>query len=347
MEQEKVALTQYTQFSGCGAKLGPAMLDKALCGLSQPKYENLIADFSNSEDAGIYKISEDIAVIQTVDFFPPIVDDPFTFGQIAAANALSDLYAMGAKPITALSVVGFPQKKIHHSHLRRMMEGGMDKLIESGTALVGGHSIEDNEVKFGFAVTGIVHPEKAYRNNTIKEGDLLILTKPIGTGAINTALRADMVSKEAIDAAIKSMTTLNKISAECISEFRVSACTDVTGFGLLGHACEMINDSGCGIEFDFNSIPLLPNVKEYISMGLIPAGTYNNKNFRLPYVENRDEISADTIDILFDPQTSGGLLISIEEDDAEKALTKMKNSGINCSVIGTVNSNNGKIRITE
>lgn len=347
MEQEKISLTQYTQFSGCGAKLGPAMLDKALCGLSQPKYENLIADFSYSEDAGIYKVSEDIAVIQTVDFFPPIVDDPFTFGQIAAANSLSDLYAMGAKPITALSVVGFPQKKIHHSHLRAMMEGGMDKLIESETALVGGHSIDDNEVKFGFAVTGTVHPKKAYRNNTIKEGDLLILTKPIGTGVINTALRADMVSKEAIDQAIKSMTTLNKIAAESISEFNVSACTDVTGFGLLGHACEMINGSDCGIEFEFDSIPLLPNVKEYISMGLIPAGTYNNKDFRLSYIENSDDVSKDIIDILFDPQTSGGLLISMPEKDALKALEKMKNNGIDCSIIGTVNENNEKIRIIE
>ena len=250
--RDKIALTEYSQFSGCGAKLGPGLLDKVLCGLKQLAYPNLITDFSTSDDAGVYRISDEVALVQTVDFFPPIVDDPYTFGQIAAANSLSDVFAMGGKPISALSVVCFPKDDLDIQYLRAIMDGGLDKLTEAGTALLGGHSVEDKELKFGFAVTGTVHPDKILLNSGMQEGETLILTKSIGTGVINTALRANIASQESIDAATDVMRELNMKSAEVMQRFSVSACTDVTGFGLLGHACEMISDSACGFDIDFS-----------------------------------------------------------------------------------------------
>ncbi len=344
---DRIKLTKYTRFSGCGAKLGPGTLDRALCGLSQPEYPDLIAAFRTGEDAAIYKISEDLALIQTVDFFPPIVDDPYIFGQITAANALSDIYAMGATPITALSIVGFPKDTLDMKHLRKIMEGGLNKLIEAGAALVGGHSLEDKELKFGYAVTGLIHPDKALRNNTLKPGETLILTKPIGTGAINTALRAEMVSKETMNQAIKSMTTLNRRAAEIISKYPVSACTDVTGFGLIGHACEMISGSEAGMEIDYKSIILFPNAMDYISMGLIPAGTYRNKEYRLKYIKDSDRISTEVLDILFDPQTSGGLLFAVPDSFAYEILEKLKTTDHLASIIGKTTTNREIIEISE
>ncbi len=344
---KEVELTKYTKFSGCGAKLGPGVLAKALCGLEQPAYERVMSDFNNCEDAGVYRVNNDLAMVQTLDFFPPIVDDPYVFGQIAAANSLSDVFAMGAKASTALSIVAFPQAKLDIKHLRLMMDGGLSKLIESETALIGGHSIEDDEVKFGYSVTGFVHPDKVLENNTAKAGDALILTKPIGTGVINTALRASMVKEISVEASIESMRTLNKKSSEIINSYSVSACTDVTGFGLLGHACEMISGTNVGIEIDFQNVPLLPEVKEYISMGLIPAGTYRNKEYRGMFIDNFDFLSNDTIDLLFDPQTSGGLLFTIDPDDLPKIKTEFSNAGIFAAKIGCINSNAGKIRINE
>ncbi len=342
-----VTLTKFTKFAGCGAKLGPELLDKALCGLTQPSYPSLIADYTTSEDAGIFKLTENTALIQTVDFFPPIVDDPYTFGQITAANALSDIYAMGGKPITALSIVGFPKDTLEINHLRKIMEGGLDKLIEAGTALVGGHSLEDDEVKFGFAVTGIIHPEKVMRNNTLKPDQSLILTKPLGTGAINTALRAEMVSEEALKEAIQAMSTLNKSAADIISEYPVSACTDVTGFGLLGHACEMMTGTDTGIHISVKNLKIFPDVMEYLSMGLIPAGTYRNKKYRMKYISNPENVKEETLDLLFDPQTSGGLLFAVPRQYASEIMQKLTDAGLTPSLAGETTTNKEQIEISE
>ena len=331
---DSVKLTNYSKFSGCGAKLGPGLLDRVLCGLSQPSYPNLITDFTTSDDAGIYKISDDIALVQTLDFFPPIVDDPYTFGQIAAANSLSDVFAMGGKAITAMSIVAFPKETLDIQYLRAIMDGGLDKLVEAQTALVGGHSVEDPELKFGFAVTGTVHPSKVLTNCGVKAGETLILTKQIGSGLVNTALRAGLASQEAIDASTKLMCELNMKTAEIIQKYQVSACTDVTGFGLLGHACEMISDSPFGLEIDFEAISLLPEVHSYVSMGLIPAGTYRNKEYRQKYINNSASVSIDTLDILFDPQTSGGLLFSVDNKIASQVVAELTDAGIIASAIG-------------
>lgn len=347
MNDKTVELTEFTQFSGCGAKLGPQFLDKVLCGLSQPQYPNILADFKTSDDAGIYKVNESTALVQTLDFFPPIVDDPYLFGQIAAANSLSDVYAMGGKPITAMSIVCFPKDVIDMSHLRAIMDGGMSKLIEAGTALVGGHSIEDKEVKFGFSVTGLVHPSGVLLNNNPKIGDALILTKPIGTGIINTALRADEVSSVSLNAATEAMVTLNKVAAEVCSAFTVSACTDITGFGLLGHAAEMVQEGTVGFAIDFEAIPLLPEVKKYVEIGLIPAGTYRNKEYRKKSVSNFDSLSLDTVDLLFDPQTSGGLLVSVKSNEANSLVRQLRDKGVHASCIGAVTDKAGQIYVSE
>ncbi len=342
---ESIKLTKFTRFSGCGAKLGPGMLDRALCGLEQPVYPELLADYKTSEDCGIYKINDTEALIQTIDFFPPIVDDPFTFGRIAAANALSDIFAMGGRPLTAVSVVCFPKDTLDITYLREITAGGMDALIEAHTALVGGHSIDDPEPKFGYSVTGIVEIDHILYNNSIRVGDALFLTKPLGTGLINTALRADLVSQASMQASIDSMSQLNMRAAEILHEFDVSACTDVTGFGLIGHACEMIIDSSAGMVIQKDLIPTLPDVDEYISMGLIPEGTYRNKEYRSSFVEDYQTIDPDTIDLLFDPQTSGGLLFSAPERDEHEILTRMHEQNIPAVRIGSITDQPEVIRI--
>lgn len=344
-EINQVELTKYTKFAGCGAKLGPGTLDKALCGLKQPNYPNLIADFTTSEDAGIYKVSDDIALIQTIDFFPPIVNDPFIFGQIAAANALSDVYAMGGKPITALSVVGYPKDTLEMEHLRKIMDGGLNKLMEAGTALVGGHSLDDPELKFGYAVTGIIHPDKVLRNNTLKPNETLILTKPLGTGTINTALRAGKASSAAIEESMKSMIFLNKTASEIIQEYPVSACTDVTGFGLLGHACEMMAGTKAGLKIDFSAINLFPGTMKYIAEKFIPGGTGRNKKYRMSYIDNADKISRDILYTLFDPQTSGGLLVAVPDEFSAKIIKKLEETGHRASIIGKTTDRAERIEI--
>lgn len=334
-------LTTYSRFSGCGAKLGPDLLDKALCGLSQPERPEVLADFSGSEDAGVYQISKDLALVQTVDFFPPIVDDPVLFGAIAAANSLSDIYAMGGRPVTAVNVLCYPEDELPIQYLRKIMEGAMEVLAEADTALLGGHSVKDQELKFGFAVNGLIHPDKIIRNNSPAAGDALILTKALGTGAINTALRGEMASAKAIDAAERSMRTLNKDAALLLHKYSANACTDITGFGLAGHGAEMAMDSGTDLLFDIKNIPLLPDVLEYISMGLVPAGTFNNKNFRLSRIKNPDVVSVEILDLIFDPQTSGGLLISLPAEKATDFLEELQQPA--AALIGTVVKGDGRI----
>ncbi|MEA1971926.1 MAG: selenide, water dikinase SelD, partial [Candidatus Cloacimonadota bacterium] len=273
--------------------------------MHQAKFDNVISDFQNADDCGVYQISNDLLLVQTVDFFPPIVDDPFDFGEIAVANALSDVYAMGATPITAMSIVAFPEKKFKLDVLKKILKGGLKKLDEAKVALIGGHSVDDEELKYGLAVTGTVHPDKLFSNNTPREGDLLILTKPLGSGIVNTAVKAEFASENSVKVALSNMKQLNKYAFEIAKSYDLSAITDVTGFGFLGHLSEMIPcDKSIGFEIDFSKIKLLPNLKEYVNLGMVPSGTYDNRDFRAKEIFEMNKIPAEITDILFDPQTS-------------------------------------------
>jgi selenide,water dikinase len=320
-------------------------LDRALCGISQPNYPNLLVDYSHAEDAGIYKINDELALVQTLDFFPPIVDDPFTFGQIAACNALSDIYAMGGTPKTAMSIVAFPDDKLDIQILRTIIDGALSKLVEAETALVGGHSISDTGIKFGLSVSGFVNPKKMLLNNTPRVGDVLILTKPLGTGVINTLIKADMAPAELVKQADRYMIQLNRKASEIALKYNVSCGTDITGFGLLGHLVEIIQNSELGIEVFYNEINIYQGLLEYIKMGLVPGGTYNNKNYRSCYINDYDNIPVEIMDILFDPQTSGGLLVAVKEEEHKQMLVEMKESGIDAYVCGQITDKTKKISV--
>lgn len=290
-----------------------------------------------AEDAGVYKLNDELAIVQTVDFFTPIVDDPYTFGQVAAANALSDVYAMGGRPLTAMNIACFPIKTMDMSVLKEILAGGLDKMREAGVTLVGGHSVEDQELKYGLSVTGIIHPARVVLNAGARVGDKLLLTKPLGTGIINTAVKAEMADQKAVARSISCMTSLNRKASEVMMEAHVHACTDVTGFGLLGHACEMIEGSDVGMVIYSSLVPLLPETEGYAQMGLIPAGTIRNRDFRLPMIELATKISDERLLILFDAQTSGGLLISVPGQEADMLLQRMHEEGIEeAAIIGEV-----------
>ena len=342
---ESPALTQLTRFSGCGAKLGPGVLEEALCGLAQPAYPELLAGFEGSEDAGLYRLGPGLALVQTVDFFPPIVDDPRLFGRIAAANALSDLYAMGARPITALALVCHPLKQLGIGPLKAMLAGGLEALVEAGCALLGGHSIEDPEPKLGYAVTGLVDPARAWRNNTLRPSALLILTKPIGTGLVNMALRADCAPAEAQAAAERCMATLNRAAAEVLADFPVMACTDVTGFGLAGHAAEMASGDQCGLRLRYRDLPLLPGVLDFAAQGLVPEGARRNREGRLHCISNAGQVPALALDVLFDPQTSGGLLAALPAAVAPDALAALQAAGVDARIVGESGGPPGAVEI--
>ena len=281
-----------------------------------------------ADDAGVYKISEELALIQTVDFFTPIVDDPYDFGRIAAANALSDVYAMGGVPKTALNIVAFPINILDGAILRAILAGGLDKLREAQTVLLGGHSIVDVEMKYGLAITGYVHPGKILANQGLKSGDCLILTKALGTGIISTATKGGLVSDQTLARATDLMATLNKYAAEIMANFPVSACTDITGFGLLGHLAEMICGTGMGVVIDSSMVPVLPEALEFAAMGMVPAAAHNNRLFRQQMVEMDDRFDPVLRDVLFDPQTSGGLLIGCAEQTAHSLLHQLLEEGV-------------------
>jgi len=325
--------------------LSPELLDRALSGMVQPKYPNLLIDYLQAEDAGVFLINDDLALVQTLDFFPPIVDDPYNFGQIAACNALSDIYAMGAIPKTAMSIVCFPDDTLDIGILREIMNGALDKLMEAETALLGGHSISDSEIKFGLSISGFVNPNKMIKNNTPRDGDIIIVTKPIGTGIINTVLKADMASPELINIAIKYMTQLNKTASEIALKYDISCGTDVTGFGFLGHLVEMIQNSELGAVVEYDKMIILPEVLEFTKMGLVPAGAYNNKNYRSCYINNFANIPAEKMDILFDPQTSGGLILGVAPNQAEAMLQEMKSSGIDAFICGQFTKDVSRIEV--
>jgi len=300
---------------------------------------------AGAEDAGVYKLTDDLAVIQTLDFFTPIVDDPYTFGQVAAANSLSDVYAMGGVPITAMNIVCFPVKKMDMAVLKDILRGSLDKMQEAQVTLVGGHSVEDDELKYGLSVTGTIAPDKVLRNTGARAGDKLILTKALGTGIINTALKGDMASKEAVAKAIDCMTTLNKTAAETMQDYDISACTDVTGFGLLGHACEMIEGQDVGMAIDSGSVPYIADAEQYAKMGLLPGGQHRNRLFREHMVQIEKSVPDYLADIMYDPQTSGGLLIAVSEADAARLLKKLNDAGVaDAKIIGeAVVKHKGKI----
>jgi len=319
--------------------LGPGDLYKALSDLPLITDPNVIRGMASLDDAGVYKLTDDLAIIQTVDFFTPIVDDPYTFGQIAVANALSDVYAMGGKPLTAMNLVCFPTKSLDISVLNSILRGGLDKMREAQVILVGGHSVDDKELKYGLAVTGTVHPSRLVTNAGAKAGDRLILTKPLGTGIIGTALKAELVDKETVDKFTKCMTALNDRASELMQEVGVHACTDITGFGLLGHACQMAENSQIGIKMYLASIPYFPEAVEFARQGLCPGGLYRNKEFYLSRVEFAPEVSEDMQQILFDAQTSGGLLISLAPEVAELLLRRLHEDGVqHAAIVGEVTS---------
>jgi len=289
------------------------------------------------DDAGVYKLSDDLAIIQTIDFFTPIVDDPYDFGQIAVANALSDVYAMGGKPLTAMNVVCFPTKKLDISVLKDILKGGIDKMKEAGVTLVGGHSIDDAELKYGLSVTGTVHPEHLVTNSGAKVGDKLILTKPLGTGIISTALKAGKAEKETTAKMTKCMATLNKRASELMQEVGVHACTDITGFGFLGHACQLAQNSQVGIKVNSGSVPILTEAREFAKKGLCPGGLGRNREFYGKIVEFSNQIPDYIQDILFDPQTSGGLLISLAPEKADLLVGRLQKAGVqDAAIIGEI-----------
>ena len=293
----------------------------------------MLVGLERADDAGVYKISDDLALIQTVDFLTPIVDDPYLFGQIAAANALSDVYAMGGVPKTAMNLIAFPAKELPISVLRTIIEGGLDKMREAGVVLVGGHTVEDPELKYGLSVTGFIRPDRVLTKRNLREGDSLLLTKPLGTGIIGTAIKGGMASKEITEKVTQSMATLNKVAAEVMEDFPVHACTDITGFGFLGHLAEMVVGSGYGVRIKAKDVPVFPEVFEYASMGLVPAGAYRNREFRESMVDFASSVDRTLQDVLFDPQTSGGLLISVSSERAEDLIKALKAKGVEIAVV--------------
>jgi selenide,water dikinase len=289
------------------------------------------------DDAGVYKLTDELALIQTIDFFTPVVDDPYMFGQIAVANALSDVYAMGGKPLTAMNVVCFPTKALDISVLKDILRGGLDKMREAGVILVGGHSIDDTELKYGLSVTGTVHPEQVVTNAGAKAGDKLVLTKPLGTGIITTAAKARVAGEETVARVTRYMATLNKQASEIMQEVGAHAGTDITGFGLLGHTCQLAGNSQVGIKLYVASIPFFPEAEEFAKKGFCPGGLSRNREFYSRLVEIAPNIPRHVQDILYDPQTSGGLLISVAPEAAPRLLDRLHEAGVpEATIIGEV-----------
>lgn len=343
-----IRLTQTVKGGGCAAKLAPGALDKALCGLDLPVDPNLLVGLDQADDAGVYRVSDDLALVQTIDFFPPMVDDPYSFGQIAAANALSDIYAMGGIPKTAMNIVAFPAKTMDISILRAIIEGGIDKMREAGVVLVGGHTVEDSELKYGLSVTGYIHPKRILTKKNLQTGDLLILTKQLGTGIVATAIKAGLADQGLIDKVTLSMATLNRDAALTMQDFPVHACTDITGFGFLGHLAEMVACSGHGVRVKVENIPMYPEALEWAAMGLIPAGAYNNRSFRGAFVDFSADVPQKVQDLLFDPQTSGGLLIAVVAKEAARLVETLKAKGIeSAAIVGEVISGPVEMIIVE
>ena len=330
-----IGLTQHVAAAGCAAKLGPGDLAQILSGLPPFHHPDVIVGTETNDDAGVFRLRDDLAIVNTVDFFTPIVDDPFTFGQIAAANALSDVYAMGGDPKTALNIVGFPKGKMDLEILGAILAGGADKAREAGVVVIGGHSIIDPEIKYGMAVTGVIHPDRVIRNVGAREGDVLVLTKPLGTGIITTTLKQRGVA-EGAEAAILSMATLNATASAIMRRYPVHACSDVTGFGLLGHAQEMAAGSGVTLELRASALPLLPGVVELAEEGHLTGGCKRNRAYLEDKISIGGSVRTGLVEVAFDPQTSGGLLIALPQEDALRLVDELRAGGVHAAtIVGT------------
>lgn len=342
--ENDVKLTKLAHCAGCGAKVGAGTLSKLLEGIKVHQDPNLLVGFDKSDDASVYKISEDLALVQTLDFFPPIADDAYTFGQIAATNALSDVYAMGGEPKLAMNIMAVPAD-MPSEVVHAMLKGGYDKVYEAGALITGGHSILDPEPKYGLSVTGFVHPDKLLTNSGAKPGDVLILTKPIGIGILTTAAKVDgLVEPQIMDWAYGLMTTLNKNARDVMVQYEVHSCTDVTGFGLLGHGLEMAQGSDTELHIQVDQIDLIKPALELARMGILPEGMYRNRNFAEKEVD-KGSVELAKQDMLYDPQTSGGLLMAVAAKDAEALLEELKEKVPSAQRIGTVEAYRGGKRI--
>ena len=339
MAENEVKLTKLAKCAGCGAKVGAGVLSQLLEGIRVHEDPNLLVGFDKSDDASVYKVSDDLALVQTVDFFPPIADDPYLFGQIAATNALSDVYAMGGEPKLCLNIMAVPDTMPKEA-VHEMLRGGYDKVYEAGALITGGHSILDDEPKYGLAVTGFVHPEKVLTNSGARPGDVLIFTKPLGVGVVTTAAKADMASPEAVDQAHRLMTTLNKSARDIMVNYRVHACTDVTGFGMLGHLCEMAQGSGVEAELWTEAVDFIPQAAELAKIGILPEGMYRNRSFAEPSVDPGDT-PLWRQDLLYDPQTAGGLLMAVDPADADGLLSELEGAVPSAQRIGEVREYRG------
>ena len=343
MSENEVKLTKLSKCAGCGAKVGAGVLAQLLEGIKVHQDPNLLVGFDKSDDASVYQVTDDLALVQTVDFFPPIADDPYLFGQIAATNALSDVYAMGGEPRLCLNIMAVPESMPKEA-VHQLLRGGYDKVYEAGALITGGHSILDGGPKYGLAVTGFVHPDRVLTNSGARPGDVLLLTKPLGIGVLTTAQKAELLSPEGRALAEKLMTTLNRSARDAMVKYRVHACTDVTGFGLLGHACEMAQGSDVEMELRVADIDLIGEAVELAKMGLLPAGMYRNRTFAEPWVDAGDtELCKQAL--LYDPQTAGGLLIAVDPEDAEALYGELRGSVPSAQKIGEVRPWRGGKRI--
>jgi selenide, water dikinase len=322
--------------------LGPADLDAVLARLDFGTHPDLLVGITTGDDAGVFRLRDDLAIVNTVDFFTPVVDDPYTYGQIAAANALSDVYAMGGRPMTALNIVCWPQTGLPGEMLAAILRGGTDKAREAGVMIVGGHSVADEEVKYGMAVTGVIDPRRIIRNVGAHEGDALILSKPLGTGILMTALKRDRLADEYYAAAVRVMTALNAATAAAMLKYEVHAATDITGFGLAGHASKLAEGSAVTLRIEESDLPLLPGAIELAREGMVPGGGKRNRDFYGRFVKISDEVADEMAEIVFDPQTSGGLLIALPERDAIKLLVDLHQQGNSeAAIVGRVIARGG------
>jgi selenide, water dikinase len=342
-----VALTELVENAGCASKISQADLKEALAGLPQIRDPRVLVGAASYDDAGVYRLDGRSALVQTVDVFTPNVDDPYLFGQIAAANSVSDIYAMGGRPITALSIIGFPIETLSPAVMNRILRGGLDKMREAGVAVIGGHSIKDAEVKFGFAVTGLIRPDRIVTNDRARPGDVLVLTKPLGTGIVSFARQLGRASAEAMAAVSRSMAALNRAAAEIMAEAGVVTATDVTGFGLAGHLSEMAVQSGVTVEVEADLIPVFPEALDYIHQGIMSGALERNREYAAAFVEVGPDVAEELESLLYDPQTSGGLLIAVPEKKAARLVARLKKAGVkDATVIGRVVARSkGKIMV--
>ena len=340
---DDIKLTKLAKCAGCGAKVGAGVLAQLLEDIKVHTDPNLLVGFDKSDDASVYKVSDELALVQTVDFFPPIADDPYVFGQIAATNALSDVYAMGGEPKLCLNIMAVP-RDMPKEAVHQLLKGGYDKVYEAGALITGGHSILDDEPKYGLAVTGFVHPDKILTNSGAKPGDVLLFTKPLGIGVLTTAAKADMVSRESMDLALRMMTTLNKSARDVMVRYNVHACTDVTGFGMLGHLYEMAQGSDVQITLDVEAMDLIPEALDLARMGILPEGMYRNRTFAEAAVDPGETELAKQ-DLLYDPQTAGGLVMACDPADADDLFHALQAAVPSAQKIGVVETYQGGKRI--